>query len=157
MKQPKTLNLFYHPEDRLRLTIEDRSYPTVKPVWASPLTHPNRFLAMLDGKDQEIATVADPESLTPESLAAVREELRRRYLTATIYRVVDAKGEWGATYWTVETDRGVREFITQSLQENVQWLEENHLLLTDVDGNKFELPDVSKMDERSRTIIAGIL
>ena len=30
------LKLFYHPKDRLRLTMDDdRSYPTVRPVWAA--------------------------------------------------------------------------------------------------------------------------
>jgi len=65
--------------------------------------------------------------------------------------------EVGATYWTVETNRGPREFVTQSLQENAVWLSERHLLLLDVDGNRFELPDIARLDPRSRQLVERIL
>ena len=123
LMNPNTLTLFYEPKDRLRLTVSDeKSYITVKPVWAAPLSRPNTYLALLDGKGDEITTLSDPNSLPPESLKAVQEELRRRYLTATVTRILTAKVEYGATYWRVETDRGERDFVTQSLQENAIWL-----------------------------------
>src|SRR4051812_42277167 len=120
---PADITLFHHPEERLRLTIrDDKSYLTVKPVWAAPLSRPNTYLALLDGKDQEIALVPDLQKLPPASLEAVERELRRRYLTATVQAVNSARQEYGATYWSVETDRGPREFVTQNLQENAQWV-----------------------------------
>ncbi len=156
--QPDTLKLFYHPKDRLRLTVEgDRSYPTVKPAWAAPLSHPGQFLALLDGKGKEIVTLPDPSVLPPDSWEAVQEELRRRYLTATVQSITHAKQEFGATYWTVETDRGPRDFVTQNLQENAIWLSDTHLLLLDVDGNRFEITDTAALDDASRQSIAVIL
>ncbi|NLC55935.1 MAG: DUF1854 domain-containing protein [Armatimonadetes bacterium] len=156
---PKTLRLFYEPRDRLRLTIgTERSYPTVKPVWAAPLSRPGRYLVLLDGKGEEITMIANPkEALPPESWAAVQEELRRRYLTATVTAVLHAKVEFGATYWSVETDRGRRDFVTQNLQENALWLSDHHLLLLDVDGNRFEIPDLRALDSTSQRYIAAIL
>jgi hypothetical protein len=152
------LNLFHSPKDRLRLTIgSDRSYPTVKPAWASPLSYPDRFLSLLDAKGDEIALIAEPSKLPHESLRAVNVELGRRYLTAAIETVEDARSEFGVTYWHVQTDRGPRDFVTQSLQENAQWLSPNHLLLIDVDGNRFELKNTDKMDPRSRTLLGAIL
>ncbi len=156
--QPETLKLFYEPKDRLRLTIDgDRSYHTVKPVWAAPLSRPNTYLALLDGKGSEIVTLADPTVLPPDSLTAVQEELRRRYLTATVSHISHAKQEFGATYWSVETDRGPRDFVTQNLQENAVWLSETHLLLLDVDGNRFELTDIAALDPTSRRFVDMIL
>jgi len=155
---PTELHLFYEPKDRLRLTVDDdRSYPTVKPAWASPLSYPNRYLTLLDGKGDEITMLEKPEDLPPTSFAAVMEELSRRYLTATILKIEDARNEFGATYWHVRTDRGERDFVTQSLQENAQWLSPTHLMLTDVDGNRFELVDVSALDARSRAFLDTIL
>lgn len=152
------LNLYYEPRDRLRLTVGERcSYITVKPAWAAPLSHPDRFLVLLDGKGDEIITLDEPDTLSTESLAAVKEELRRRYLTARITAIDHAKVEFGATYWHVVTDRGDREFVTQSLQENAQWLSSTHLLLVDVDGNRFEITDVAALDPRSKSFIDRIL
>src|SRR5438552_1561799 len=151
MPIPTELKLFHYPKDRLRLTVaDDRSYPTVKPVWAAPLSQPGKNLALLDGKGDEIMLVSDPADLGAESLAAVNLELHRRYLTATVQSITHAKVEYGATYWSVDSDRGPRDFVTQSLQENAIWLSDVHLLLLDVDGNRFEIPDVSALDENSR-------
>ena len=155
---PKSLKLFYEPKDRLRLTVGDeKSYHTVKPAWAAPLSRPGQYLAFLDGKGKEIVTLADPSVLPPESLAAAQEELRRRYLTATVRVIAHAKQEFGATYWSVQTDRGDRDFVTQNLQENAVWLSPTHLLLLDVDGNRFEITDVSALDDGSRRYVAAIL
>ena len=135
---PKTLKLFYEPKDRLRLTVGDeKSYHTVKPVWAAPLSRPNHYLSLLDGKGEEIVTLPDPGVLPPASLQAAQEELRRRYLTATVQVYYPCRQEFGATYWSVQTDRGARDFVTQNLQENAIWLSPTHLLLLDVDGNRF--------------------
>jgi hypothetical protein len=153
----ETLTLFHHPKDRLRLTMADRSYPTVKPVWAAPLSQPDRYLALLNGKGEQILMLPDPSTLDSESREAVDIELRRRYLTATVTGILMAKVEFGATYWTVETNRGLREFVTESLQENVQWLGDHHLLLIDVDGNRFEIPSTRDLDPRSRSYIEKIL
>lgn len=156
--ETKTLNLFFEPKDRLRLTVgEEKSFVTVKPVWASPISFPGRFLALLDGSDKEIITVPDLESLTQESEAAVRMELHRRYLTSTVKRIDNAKVEFGATYWHVTTERGEKDFVTQSLQENAVWMSESHLLLIDVDGNRFEIPNVEALDDRSKQILGSIV
>jgi hypothetical protein len=156
--QASELNLFYQPKDRLRMTVgETSSWPTVKPVWAAPLSRPNAHLSLLNGKGEEIVTISDPNELPAESLAAVKEELRRRYLTATVTAINSAKFEYGATYWHVETDRGPREFVTQSLQENALWLSSTHLLLLDVDANRFEILDTEALDARSRSFIDAIL
>jgi Domain of unknown function (DUF1854) len=155
---PADLKVFYHPKERLRLTLgEEKSYLTVKPVWSAPLSRPNAYLALLDGKGEEIAMIPDPSVLPPESAEAVRRELRQRDMTSLVTAVRHARQEYGATYWTVMTDRGEREFVTQNLQENALWFSDSHLLLLDVDGNRFEIPDINVLDARSRAYIAEIL
>jgi hypothetical protein len=156
--EPQELRLFFEPKDRLRLTVgSEKSYHTVKPVWAAPLSHPDTYLALLDGKGQEIITLPDPKALTPHSWAVAQEALRQRYLTATVARVLHTRQEFGATYWSVETDRGPRDFVTQNLQENAIWLSDVHLLLLDVDGNRFEITDTTALDANSRHMIEMVL
>lgn len=151
------VELFFNPAERLRMTAGDRSWHTVKPAWAAPLSRPGQYLCLLNAKGEEILTVVDPSELPEASRVAVEEELRRRYLSSTVERIVSVKPEFGATYWIVETERGTRDFVTQSLQENAQWLSDSHLLLIDVDGNRFEIPDVAALDKRSQEFIEAIL
>jgi hypothetical protein len=155
---PSTFEIFHHPQTWLRLTVPgDKSYLSVKPVWSAPLTRPGKYLALLDGKGDEIAMLPDPEVLSSHSLAAVEKELHHRYLTAKILSIKNAYEEFGATYWEVQTNRGPREFITQDLHKNAQWLGEDHLLLFDVDGCRFEIPSVAALDVHSREIIKDVL
>jgi hypothetical protein len=43
------------------------------------------------------------------------------------------------------------------LQETALWLSDDHLLLLDVDGSRFEIPSVAALDVRSRHLIESIL
>lgn len=135
----------------------DRSYLNVVPKWASPISHPGRFLSLLDGKGNEVLLLKDLDEVPPLARHALETEIRRRYLTSIIHRITHAKVEFGATYWHVITERGERELVTQSLQENAQWLSEVHLVLLDVDGNRFEIPNVNELDVKSKTFLDAIL
>lgn len=153
-----TLHLFHEPAGTLRLTVDDHmSYPKVAIYQASPLRRPGRYLSLLDGKGDEIALVPSLDDLTPQSRAAAEEALRRRYLTARITAVAGMKQEFGVTYWHVDTDRGPRDFVVQSLSESCQWLSERHLLFVDVDGNRFEIPDRDALDAASRAHLDAVL
>ena len=153
------IELFHRPETRFRLTIrDDRSHLVVKPAWGAPRSRPGTHLSLLDYKGEEILALAHPkEDLGPDSWDALRRELRARDLTALVSRIVSAHQEYGATYWSVETDRGPRDFVTQNLSENAIWFGENRLLLLDVDGNRFEIAALDQLDAASRQLVDGVL
>jgi hypothetical protein len=152
------IRLFKEPEWILRMTIEgDRSYTRVKVVHAAPLTQPDRYFCILDIKDEAICLVTDLSDLPEESRPLVHEELDKRYLTAEVQKIVALQNEYGVTYWTVETDRGRREFVAKSVAENAQWLSETRLMIFDVDGNRFEVPDMKALDRKSQDLLGSVL
>ena len=58
------VRLYREPPWKLRLTIEsDRSYTRVKIVRAAPLSHPDRYICLLDAKDEEVCMVPDMKDL----------------------------------------------------------------------------------------------
>ena len=154
----ESIRLFREPPWMLRLTIlDDRSYLRVKIVRAAPLSHPNRYICILDPKDEEICMIDDPRLLQPEMADIIREELDRRYLTSTIEGVTSVRNEFGTSYWDVVTNRGEREFVVQNASENAQWLGDHRLLLIDVDGNRFEIPDLNALDKKSLGYVELVL
>ncbi len=151
---PKRIRLFREPAWMLRMTIlEDRSYPTVQVVRARPLSDPDRCISLLDANGEEICMIDDPADLDEMSRRILREELERRYMTARIERVYSARSEPGACYFDVQTHRGRREFVVQNVHESARWLGEHRLLLVDVDGNRFEIPDLKALDKRSARLV----
>jgi len=138
--------------------LEDRCAWNVKPVWASPLSRPNQFLALLNGKDKELALIPDPSrELSVASWQAAQSEMRLRDLTARVTSIESLREEGGVAYFAVETDRGHREFVANNLGTNAQFFGESRLMLLDTDGNRFDIPDLNALDERSRSLLNEIL
>ncbi len=155
---PKDVRLFRKPPWKLRMTIEgNRSYLKVKIVCAAPLSHPSQYICFLDEKNEVIWTVDNPGVLDDESRRIVKEELEQRYMTAIIERINSLRIEFGVSYWDVQTHRGRREFVAQNVSEDAQWISERRLLLIDVDGNRFEIPDLGMLNKKSRRFIDMVL
>jgi hypothetical protein len=153
------IELFFQPSTRLCAQIDDeRSVVGVKPVWAAPLSRPGQYLSILDPKGEDIAMLIEPQTqLSSASWQAVQTEIRRRDLTSHVSRIVSAREDNGAAYFSVETDRGDRDFVCTNLSTNAIWFGENRLLLLDAEGNRFEIEDIVGLDARSRALIEGIL
>lgn len=150
------IELFFR-EQSLCAHLEDRCAWNVKPVWASPLSRPNRFLALLDSKDKEVALIPDPHiELDAASWQAVQQEMKLRDLTARVTGIESAREDGGVAYFVVETDRGRRELVANNLSTNALYFGDR-LLLLDTDGNRFDFPDLNSLDERSRALLDGIL
>ncbi len=101
--------------------------------------------------------VKDPKELDPQSRKIVEEELDKRYLVSIIKKIRSIRTDFGTSYWDVDTNRGRRDFVIQGVQDNVVWLGERRLLLVDVDGNRFEIPDYSSLDKKSAALLEEVL
>ncbi|MBL8065573.1 MAG: DUF1854 domain-containing protein [Chthonomonadaceae bacterium] len=147
--QTVDIHLFYEPEGRLRATLKDRSILQVRPVWAAPASHPGGYLALLDENDKMVVMFKSLDTLSSHNRSIVEAELGKRYLSSKVTRIHKIRSEFGVTYWHVDTDRGPRDLVTQSLQENANWMDPDFLILMDVNGNKYEI-SVSSLDPESR-------
>ncbi len=98
--------------------------------------------------------IRDLSDLAPSDRLMAEEELRIRYITSVIQRVISVRREGGTLYWKTDSDRGLRELVVQNSDENVRWLSERCVLLIDVDGNRFQVPDINALDRRSARMLA---
>jgi len=154
----KGIRLSRTPGGHLLLTLPDgKSFAGTQVVRAAPLSQPSHHICFLDSDGHEIFMVRDLSDLALEHRLLVEEELRKRYITSVIRRVISLRREGGTLYWETETDRGFREFVVQSSDESVRWLGERSLLLIDVDGNRLTVPDISALDRASARILADNL
>jgi len=139
---------------RLRLTVAgDRSYPAATVHRAFPLSHPRRYYSVRDSAANEIGLVPDPDRLSRGNRSLVEEELRRRYMISVISKVTGAKDRFGTVEWHVLTDRGPCTFTTRELRETLLTDRPNHYIITDVEGNRFEIPDMAGLDRHSQELL----
>jgi hypothetical protein len=140
----------------LRFRGQEKPIP-VLPVWTRPLTARGRDLSFLDSRRQEVARIPSLDYLDGESRSAVQAELGNSYLIPVILGVSDLRAHLGTLYWVVETDAGHRRFALKDPVQNVTWLSDDHLVLRDCAGNRYEIKSIAAMDRQSRHKISLVL
>lgn len=151
--KPEQLRFFRHGAT-LRLTLEgDRSFFQVGVLRAFPLSEPNHFLSVRDSANKEIGLIMDPDELETESRKLVQQDLDRRYLVPIVMRIVAAKERFGTVDWTLETDRGICRFTTRNLRENVQRPAPGRIILSDVDGNRYDIRNLEELSGPSQDLL----
>ncbi len=140
--------------DALVLTVEnDRSYLKVRAVRAFPLSELNEFIGLMDAiSGREIGMLRNLRDLDGPTRQLIQHEIDKRYFIPKIRRIIQAKKEFGTVYWDVETDRGDRQFVMRGIRDSVHEIEPGRFLVNDVDGNRFEVPQIGELDTRSQAL-----
>ena len=127
---------------------------------AHPLSDPDRYISVREndpGKGKEHGLLVHWQRLDPESRALVQAELDRRYLHPILLEIVSVKDYGGVAVCEIETDRGPREVTLRDIRDNVIYLKGGRVLITDAEGNRYDIPDSGKLDPRSAQLLARIL
>ncbi len=138
---------------RLTYTEEDgtqKTYPRVAVHRCFPHSDPDHFISIrepeTDGK--EIGLIEDLDVLPMETQEMLREQMALRYFAPKILKVHHIREEYGYSYWDVLTDRGECRFTVRMGGTNVYAIGPNRYLVNDLDGNRYEIPDVYKLSAR---------
>ena len=115
----------------------------------TPLSNPEAYISLAADEDTEIGILVNPSELTPESLKILREELDKRYFTPTIQKIYRVKEHFGIHEWEVETERGRITFSVRGLNQNIKQVPPARLFVTDVRGNRYDIPDYRELDVQS--------
>ena len=114
-----------------------------------PLSNPNQYISLAADEDTEIGIVVNPSELDSESQEILQEELDKRYFTPTIRKVYRVKEQFGIHEWEVETERGRVTFSVRGLNQNIKQVPPARLFVTDVRGNRYDIPDYRELDAES--------
>lgn len=131
----------------VRLSYDGRDYERVSFYRAFPFTDPDRYISVrqADEKAREIGIIDDLNTLDSETADMLRAQLDLRYFTPEIIRIIDIKDRYGFSYFHVVTDKGEVKFTIRNNGGSVIHLSETRLLISDLDGNRFEVKDTSKL------------
>ena len=157
MEKPKEFRLL-REEDELFVRFEGSDTKTsVKLVWARPISGRGGSICLLDRDKKEVAMLKSLDSFDPDSRVIAEEELAKRYLVPRITRVIRATANFGIRYWHVETDLGRRHFALKNASKNAVWISDDHLVLRDTLGCRYEINPYSGLDPRSRTLVEKVI
>lgn len=130
------------------MKIAEEFYPRIQIYHTFPFTDPNSYISLRepDEKAKEIGVIKDlNKDVTEETREMLKEQLRLRYFTPVIEKILHIKDEYGFAYFDVLTNHGACRFTIHMGGDSVINLSDTRLLITDLDGNRFEIPDVTRL------------
>ncbi len=128
----------------IALKFGEKEYDRVGVYLTFPLTNPEEFISIreTDEKAKEIGIIQNLKDMKKDVQEMIREQIRLRYFLPVIRKVMDVKDEYGYAYWHVMTDFGVCRFTTHMGGDAVINIGGARYQITDIDGNRYELPDL---------------
>jgi hypothetical protein len=130
------------------MKIEDEFYSRIQIYQAFPFTDPEGYISIResDEKAKEIGVIKNfRKDISKESREMLEEQLRLRYFTPKIEKIMNIKNEYGFAYFDVLTNHGACRFTIHMGGGSVVNLSDTRLMITDLDGNRFEISDVTRL------------
>jgi hypothetical protein len=153
--EPKDTIFQTAPDGTLRVLTPDRCGLQVQVLRAFPLSYPEEHIVLRDGGGGELGMLRDLRDLQGPARDLLREELRRRYFLPVITQIYDIAERFGSSVWDLQTDRGRCTVTTRQMNESVAELEAGRYIITDVDGNRYEIKDLTTLDADTRARFLG--
>jgi len=135
------------------MKFNDTDYPRVNILKSFPLNYEDKFISVCDCENTEIGIIPDVNVFPEETRHLLNEDILRRYFLPEISVIEGLKQEFGYVYWKVKTDAGNKKFITTKDSSSIIPLKNNRVLIIDLDGNRFNISDYTKLDKKSYKLI----
>ena len=130
---------------------------SVKIVWARPVTGRGKEVSIVDKDKKEILSLSCLDRLDPKSRVIATEELEHRYLMPGISKIAGITVNFGNRYWDVETNHGDRRFVMKDPNDYITQVSEDHYVIRDTLGNRYEIESFSALDAKSQAEMHKIM
>ena len=127
----------------------DREYDRVFLHRSFPYELADGYISVLDRDGNEIGMIRSVSDFDERAREMIERELKRRYRVRIIKRIRSVNERYGYSYWKIEDDGGEREFTVQDTYKSITKITEDRICITDVDGNRYEIPSLSALDKKS--------
>ncbi len=157
---PSDLRFFHAPEGDARLRLEfqgDRSFSDVRLSRALPLSDPDHYLAIRDADDKEVGVLVEWHALDPQSHAIVLDALEHGYFLPKVLKVNKVVDTFGVVVWDVDTDYGTKRYTIRNIRDSSVALSSKRVIMTSVDGERFEFPDIQAYSPAAIEILLKVL
>lgn len=134
------------------LTYRGKHYDRIGTYRMFPVSTQEEYISIreADEKAREIGIIRKLDDLRAEEAEMIREQLRMRYFTPIVEKVSEVKEEYGYAYFTVQTNYGVCRFTTHLGSDAVLLLSDDKVQITDLDGNRYIIPDYYKLSVQEK-------
>ncbi len=129
--------------------METKTYDRIFLHRAFPFDYPYAYISVLDADSKELGLIADVNELGEETAEMLRAELDRKYYTPVIKQILSLKDKFGFSYWKVVTDEGELNFTLRDTFQSLMKVGGTRIFVNDIDGNRYEIPNIEELDRKS--------
>ncbi len=130
--------------------VEEQSFERVFLHSAFPFDMPHAYISVLDRDQKEIGMIRALSELSEATQKILTGELGRKYYAPRIKRILSVKERYGFSYWRVDLENAADfSFTVQDTYRSMLKVDNDHVFIVDVDGNRFEIPSVEALDRAS--------
>lgn len=132
-------------EDKEKKDREEKEKNTGSPA---PLPAAKESTTSL-GELKEIGIISDISVFDENQQKYLTEELGRKYFIPVIENITAVKEKYGFSYWEVNSDVGKIKFTVHDAYRNILKITDDRIMVTDVNGNRYEILSLNKLDRKS--------
>lgn len=131
---------------------DGRRVENLEPHRLFPVSVQDQFITLLDEKGVEQAVIRDLNTLPKDQRAIIEDCLNEYYLIPKILKIKDYKERYDGLTLFTETDKGPADISIRVLLKGFR-LDGVRVLIRDINDNRYEIPDINRMDNLSRQIL----
>lgn len=132
------------------------NFRDLEPRCLFPSSNRRKYITLLDEKGTEQAVIRDLDSLPPQQRGIIEGCLEEYYLIPRITKILETTERFGLITLMTETDRGPAKIEIRNLLYGFKQIG-NRLLLRDSNDNRYEIPDLTRLDKHSRHLLDNFI
>ena len=138
------ISMKYKPDNA-----DEKEYDRVFLHRSFPNEMADEYISVLDRDNNEIGMIRDISCFDGPTAEILKRELKRKYRIFTITKIMSVKEKYGYSYWNITDETGEREFTVRDTYKSITKITTDRVYVTDIDGNRYEIPSLSSLDRRS--------
>ncbi|MDR0554934.1 MAG: DUF1854 domain-containing protein [Treponema sp.] len=147
-------NFYAGPGGFTGLRYNGKEYKRIQLRRAMPVQSPEEYISVADHENKEIGMIRALTDLADNQLRIVSDELNRRYYCPEILEIKSVHDKLGYVYMELLLLSGGKRYersaAIKDVNKNIRLLDANRLLVFDVDGNRYMVNSLEKLDKKSQ-------
>ncbi len=136
---------------------DGREFLGLEPRRLFPMTGAERYITLLDENGDEVAVIRNLAYLPEREREVIASCLDEYYHIPKVERITSKTEKFGVTKFFCETDRGECVIELRNIIHQIKLTYGIRVLFLDNDDNRYEIPDIRRLDKKSRALLDDYL
>lgn len=114
-----------------------------------PFSMPEEYISVQDEDGREYGIIRKLSDFDGNGRDIIEKSLKRKYFCPEILKIKKVQEQLGYSCWLVDTDIGEQELVLRDTFGSITRVSDVYLVISDVSGNRYVIPNIEKLDAKS--------